>query len=91
MSEGGGLDRFAELLAEVAKTYGLEPTSARAKMLAGLFLSHERLIEAMADGRHVDFGAFSKICDMLDKYVPPVVAPVEICIVGKNQIVVDGG
>ena len=31
------LDRFAELKAEIAKQYNLEPDSQRAKMLAGLF------------------------------------------------------
>ena len=63
---------MTELKAEIAKQYNLEPDSQRAKMLAGMFLSHERMIEEKADGRHVDFTAFNRICEMLDRYVPPV-------------------
>ena len=40
-------------------------------MLAGLLLAQERMIERMAHGQNVDFGAFSRVLELIDKYVPP--------------------
>jgi hypothetical protein len=86
-----GLDRFAELKAQIAGTHNLPPDSQRVSMLAALSLAQERMIEGMAAGRHTDYSALAKVIELLDKYVPPIIPKVQISFVGRdgNEMTLD--
>src|SRR5215469_11385864 len=77
-----GLDRFAEIKAKIAEQHGLQPGDQRADMLAGLTLAHERMIEQMAHGRTVDWVAFSRVTELLERHVPPIIPKVQLEFVG---------
>ena len=79
--ETAGLDRFGQLKAEIIEQHRLEPNDPHANTLAALKLARERMVEALAAGRTIDFTAFTRILEMLEKHEPPLVPKVEVSFV----------
>lgn len=80
-----GLDRFAFFKREAQEKYGLAADDTRANMLAGLMLCQERNIELMAAGKHVDFAAFTRCLELIEKYIPVVTPKVTVEFVGEDE------
>jgi hypothetical protein len=70
---GAGLDRFGQLKAEIIATHGVEASDPVVNTLAALRLARERMVESLAAGRHVDFTAFTRVLEMLEKHEPAIV------------------
>ena len=80
-----GLDRLAELKARVIEKHGIKNDDQRADMLASLMLAHERMTESIAAGdRHVNYGDFCKVIDMLRAESPPIVPRIELTVIGPD-------
>src|SRR5215469_3441268 len=78
---GAGLDRFGQLKAEIVATHGVEASDPVVNTIAALRLARERMVESLAAGRHVDFTAFTRVLEMLEKHEPAIVPKITVTFV----------
>jgi hypothetical protein len=80
-------DRFDELKRFAAEALNLPIDHPRTETLASIRMAHERQIEALAVGKHVDFSAFTKIIELLDKLTPPAHVKLDIQVIPSDKVI----
>jgi hypothetical protein len=73
--------RFDALKAEAADLLKLPIDADNVKLLAGLKMQHEQMLEAMCTGSRVDGGALLSITQAIAQFTPPAIPKVELEII----------